>query len=172
MKYTQDFYYFSYDFRKVHVNSNYMAQLQYSTQTELALDVCEQCHGKFTELVKKQYKPSECMPGRNYHKGIHCDMTSTKMVGTYDFYHCVITKADVRMSHKPYICMTCKGTVTDLKQPCPACQGTDFGKKADIVTGERELELWICDEAYDKLKPTKAQLEQRREASQWSSSAE
>lgn len=171
---TDDFTYYSYDFRKVRVINNIMDVLNYKSAPVLSLDVCTNCHGKLKDVVTKHYKPSPCLPTRNYHQGVYCDFTTKRMSGTYEFYHGVITEAVVRMSHKPYICVDCRKVVKDTNtQECPHCHKTNgFAKNADITSIDRAVEIWICQEAFDKLKPSEEQLQRRKEAAEWSSSAE
>lgn len=173
ISYTDDFTYYSYDFRPIRVHDNVMDAIDLSTSPEWSIDVCESCHHKFGELIKKYYRPTPCRPIRHYPEGIYCEFSGQLLKGSYSFYHVTVTKAIVKMSHKPYQCTSCNKVITKIEEVCPQCTGRDFARKADTQTDERHLEIWLSDQASKKLKMSnqKQTEQQKREATQWSSSA-
>lgn len=163
--YTNDFTYYSYDLRKTQVIDNTMNRINYKKHPDLSIDICQPCHTKFTDLIKKYYRPTPCLPDRRYNQGIYCELTGTHMKGTYSFYHVNVTNATVTMSHKPYVCTDCNKAIKDENKECPSCGGLNFAKSADVKSDDRYLEFWICEVAFTHLKPKK-----RQGAGEWSSS--
>lgn len=161
--YRHDFTYCSYDFRTFRVHDNVMDQITLNQSPEKSFDVCTTCHEKMKGVVLKNYRPSKCLPGRRYLKGINCDLSKTHLTGTYTFKHCNIIEVSVTMSHKPYICINCKKVITDRDKVCPGCSKNEFGKDADVIHNNRALELWVCNDAYqafvDKANKNKAKME-------------
>jgi hypothetical protein len=149
--YRDDFTYYSYDFRTIKVHQDAMQQIVLKSPPEKSVDVCSGCHENFKKVILKNYKPSPSDQGRIYKSGIYCDLSGAQMKGSYTFKHCNISEAIVAMSHKPYICAGCKKPVKDKNKECPNCQGTDFGKIADVKKTDRAIELWVCEKAYQAL---------------------
>ncbi len=169
--YSEDFKYYSYDFRKVIVTNNSMPVLKYTGAVDMSSDLCEGCNEKFKTLIIKNHKPTKIIPTRVYPEGIYCEFTSKKLIGTYTFYHGTITEVTVKLSHKKYNCTSCNIAVMDHTKPCPQCKQSKFLKSADLVTRDRVFEIWICDTAYESLRKT-TKHDIQKERALWSSSAE
>lgn len=172
--YKKNFTYYSYDFKERKVFSNIMEQMPKNTPTNLSLDVCESCNEKIKQVIIKHYKPSPCLPTRNYHKGIFCDLSSTNMNGTYTLIHCDVSKVEVLISDTSHTCLGCGVDIKNIKEPCPKCQSGEFAKKADIRASKGLFEMWICEQAFQQFKQSgnSKKREIQKEALKWSSSSE
>ena len=162
-----DFKYHSYDFRSVRVHDNRMDPIEFRNASDNTLDVCENCHGKIKKLVMKFHKASPCKPIRHYHTGITCDITGSRLSGSYSFKHCDIADVTVKMSHKPYICMECKKPVKDAETGCETCENSETAKNADVNTLERALEIWMCLEAHDVIMEKVKKSKEKRKDNLW-----
>jgi hypothetical protein len=166
-QYKNDFLYYSWDFRPVSVNSGQRPQLNhiFRTQISFSLDVCTSCFAKFKEQIVANYKSGMDQQGAF----TICELTGTKLVGTYNYYHIEVTKVNVRMTGQPNICTNCQAKTFDVTKICPKCNHTEFIKPAAIDTDKRFVELNLSEEAFEMLRQKAEQT--RKVAGQWQTSS-
>lgn len=93
-------------------------------------------------------------------------MTGKKLAGTYEYYYCVVAKANVKMSGQPNVCVKCRTQTFDSDKPCSKCSGKEFIRLAAMDIDRRHVEISMCEEAY-KAFVIKAETI-RKTAGQWS----
>ena len=113
----QDFTYYSYDFRELIVRETILPKPNFRQAAIFSMDICTKCMGEIGELVKKKYKPFPIMPDRRCPKGIHCDLTDTKIIRKGIIYHCHIIKISVHTSGMSTTCEKCATPTKDTEQP-------------------------------------------------------
>lgn len=166
----RDFTYYSYDFRELTVRNAILPKPNLKQPATFSLDICPKCMEEIGELVKTKYKPFPIMPDRRCPKGIHCDLTGTKITkGT--IYHCHIIKIDVHTSGLAIACKKCATPSKDTKQPCNKCGHQSFSRSANTSVDERWLELLLDEATYEQFKQRATKL-RSSEAAEWSASTE
>jgi len=168
--YKSDFLYYSFDFRLVPVYDNRVQSLKmiFRIQPASSLDICTQCFEDIKTKVICNYDKSMNKNVANRGKprlGIICEMSGDKMVGTFKYYHCNVTKVDVRMSGQPNICVKCQRQTNDNNEPCKECGGNDFIKLAKTDTNDRHIEINISEQIFRDM-VDKAEV-MRKTSSEW-----
>jgi len=167
----RDFTYYSYDFRELIIKNSILPKPNLRQPATFSLDICPKCMDEIGELVKKKYKPFPLMPDRRCPKGIYCDLTGTKIVGTGIIYHCHIIKIDVHTSGMATTCEKCATPTKNPKKPCSSCGYNSFSQSANTNIDEQWLELYIDEQSYEHFKKRAIEL-RSSEAAQWSASSE
>lgn len=155
--YKTDFLYYSFDFRQVPVQENRRPSLDriLCIQVLSSLDICPQCFDGIKKTVIENYAKNMNKDVRHRGRGsvgIICEFSGEKMAGTFDFYHCNVTKVDVKMSDQPNVCVNCQTKTYGDGQPCIKCSGADFIKPADTKAYDRFVEINLSLEAFRKMK--------------------
>ncbi len=65
-----------------------------------------------------------------------------------------ITEEEVYISKEKKICIVCKGKVSRVNYICPECDAF-YCIKCSIALGNTENACWVCNEPFDKSKPSK-----------------
>lgn len=158
--YTNDFTYYSFDFKSVSVISGRVPSLQslLSESTVLSMDICPEC---FNTISNKIVQNNKKMSKNNR----ICEWSGQTLSGNYDLYYCVVTKADVRLSGQPNICSKC-GHQTFEDGPCSKCNGGDFTRPASVSSDQRHLEFQLSEESYIHFSEKIQNV--RKIASEWS----
>ena len=159
MSYKADFTYYSFDMRLLNVNDDMRPSLNsiFTYNVVFSLDVCEKCMAEMTETIKKKYKALR--------KGICCNLTGKTMNGTFEYYHCQVTKALVKMTGQPNVCVNCNYQTKDDDELCPQCDGNEFLRLASIQSDDRYVELDISEEMYKEL--VDKAMNMRKIAGEW-----
>ena len=157
--YKTDFTYYSFDIRLLNVNDDMRPSLNsiFTYNVVFSLDVCEKCMAEMAETIKKKHKALR--------KGICCDLTGKTMNGTFEYYHCQVTKALVKMTGQPNICVNCNYQAQDDGKVCPQCDGDEFLRPASIQSDDRYVDLDISEEAYKEL--VDKAMNMRKIAGEW-----
>ncbi len=163
--YKTDFTYYSFDFRQLEGTQGQKPALQmiFRENIVFSLDICQRCFAKFKDKVMKNYKPL------NHGQGVCCDFTGNILKGNFIYYHCDVTKVNVRLSEQPYVCVKCQRQYRDIAEKCDNCEATEFVRIADMKTDERFVELDLCEEAYQSL--VNKAVDIRKMASEWSTTS-
>jgi hypothetical protein len=169
MTHSQDFTYYSFDFREMIVTQNYLPPFKYNSQAMFSLDICTVCCDSIKDHIRKNYKAPHLGPNRHAPKGIHCDLTGTHLKGNYTFYNVAVAKVDVQMTGKAVTCSQCGTIAKDIKAQCTKCGGVTYKRSADTVTDDRHFELWVCEDEYKAMKAKYETLMKNPEAAEWSS---
>lgn len=158
---SQDFTYYSYDFRVTCASGTRRPSLQdiLSSNIIASFDICTSCHAQLSQKIIDNYQ--KVMNKRRAHL---CEITGKPFSGTYNYYYCVVAQVDVKLSGQPYICPQCRKQTTDRNKPCE-CGSTNFIQPASINTVQRYLEFNLCEEAFQQFQQ-KAQAIQQR-SNQW-----
>ncbi len=137
-----DFTYYSYDFRPVEVHNNTRPPLDSILQFPVvfSLDVCTACFDKHKKSVIANFAKIQS-PKRRVVVGVMCDLSGKLLVGTYNFYHVSVTKADVRAAQKA----------------------------ATVITDARHVEMNITDDMYRQLTANAGTV--RKVAGEWSTNS-
>jgi hypothetical protein len=143
--YKEDFTYYSFDIRLLNVNDDIRPSLNsiFMHNVIFSLDVCEKCMAEIAETIKKKHQPLR--------KGICCDLTGKIMNGTFEYYHCQVIKAIVRMTGQPNVCVNCNYQTQNEDKLCPQCDGNEFLRLASVQSDDRYVDLDISEEAYKEL---------------------
>jgi len=166
-QYKNDFLYYSWDFRPVSVINGQRPPLNhiFRTQTCFSLDICTACFEKFKQQIIANYR--EGMDK----KGLFtiCELSGTKLTGTYNYYHIEVVRVNVRMTGQPNICTKCQQRTFETDKICPKCKGTDFIRPAAMNLDKRFVELNISEEAYQTLRERAEQT--RKVAGEWATTS-
>lgn len=136
-----DFVYYSFDFYCIDVVNRVK---QISNRVSLSVDLCEDCMEAYRDRVKKAYRPS-------ISNTFNCDVSGNVVTApTFTYYRCVITKVEVAISGRPYVCMSCGDPRSLEDGKCLKCPSETLIQRADIVTDDKYLELNMCDLVYGK----------------------
>lgn len=153
-----DFVYYSYDLRKCSVFNNNRLDMAMVMSDPIidSIDICTRCHGDIEARILSTYQSNmtQRVQARKYDL---CEWSGKKLSGTYNYYYCVISKIDVRMSKQPYTCTNCKHQQSDNKV-CSKCNNNKFVKIANTNVTPRLLEALFSEESYsDFKKPSNVQ---------------
>jgi rRNA maturation protein Nop10 len=115
------------------------------------LDICPACFEKIKQIVVGNYEKT--MTHDTKRRGrrsplVTCELTGTKLVGTYNYYHCNVVLVDVKMSGQPNVCTNCQTHTLETSEPCSKCGGVDFVRPALTKTDDRHVEINVSEEAY------------------------
>lgn len=94
MQYRDDFTYYSLDFRPVKFIDGRRPTINeiLSQQVMTSLDACTKCMDDIKNIVMKNYAPTNV--------GVQCDLTGTRMTGSFTCAHCNVIEAKVSISKK------------------------------------------------------------------------
>jgi len=157
--YKTDFTYYSFDIRLLNVNNDMRPPLNsiFTHDVVFSLDVCEKCMDEMANTIKKKHKAMR--------KGICCDLTGKTMNGTFEYYHCQVTKALIKMTGQPNVCVNCNYQTQDDDKLCPQCNGDEFLRPAAVQSDDRYVDLDISEEAYKEL--VDKAINMRKIAGEW-----
>ena len=157
--YKTDFTYYSFDIRLLNVNNDMRPSLNsiFTHDVVFSLDVCEKCMDEMANTIKKKHKAMR--------KGICCDLTGKTMNGTFEYYHCQVTKALIKMTGQPNVCVNCNYQTQDDDKLCPQCNGDEFLRPAAVQSDDRYVDLDISEEAYKEL--VDKAINMRKIAGEW-----
>lgn len=166
--YRTDFSYYSFDFHAVAVNNNQRSPIDIIIRSQIvfSVDICTNCFEAIKKSIVDNY--NKVMAPKRATKPsaiVTCEMTGKKLFGTYEYYYCVVSKADIKMSGQPNICVKCKTKTFDNDKPCSKCSGKEFIRVASMNIDQRHVEISMCEEAYRGF-VTKAETV-RKTAGQW-----
>jgi hypothetical protein len=91
--------------------------------------------------VIKCYKPSRIIENRSCPRGIFCDFSGVHMNGTFTCYYICVSIVTVDINTSP----------------------------STKIVDDKYLELWICANAFTKLKDRAAEIQNNKENKEWSS---
>lgn len=165
-----DFVYYSLDFKKVSVIGNNKPPLEYvlSSNSERSLDYCPGCFENIKKIILVNYE-KVMSPTRKQNPQITCEISSKKLLGTYDYYYCIVSEISVKMTGQPNICINCKTPSYDRKI-CSKCNGTNFLTPAKVNVNERYLEFSVCGDVYIDMSTISAM--QQKNSNQWTTESE
>lgn len=148
-----DFVYYSFDFHNVHVYNNQRPSIDSIIRSEVvkSLDICTSCFDSIKDAVIKNYSKT-MTPRRTNIANMFtvCEITGVKLSGNYEYYYCVVSKVNVRLSGQSYICVKCKSkSIGD--RACAKCSGTQFTRVANTNVDNRHVEIVMCADAYNNL---------------------
>lgn len=166
--YRNDFDYLSFDFHMVNVVDNHRIPIEQILRTNIvfSIDICTSCFDSFKQKIIENYKKIMSPKRRANAQTLCCDWTGDTLNGTYTYYYCVVTKAYVRLTGQPNVCIKCGAKTFDDDKPCNKCQGTDFTRPASIDSEDRFLELVLCEDAYNHFVDKAKSI--RKIAGEWS----
>lgn len=160
-----DFKYYSFDIAQVDVYDNRKPPLQDILRLPVifSVDVCTNCFEKYkTDIIKNYAKTMS--KDRKPQLGITCELSGTKLFGTFTYYYVNVTYVNVLSSNQPQTCLRCKSTAINGK--CTKCNSTDVMTRSAVQTTERFVEFNASEAEYNKFKHAAETV--RRIASQWS----
>lgn len=151
-----DFQYYSFEFRKVSVYQNRRPALGQIFRLPIAksLDVCTNCFDSLKRTIVRNYAKTMTDSVKNRGKqppGIICEISGDKLLGDFDYYHCNIISATIRMSGQPNICVKCNTKTFESNKPCVKCNGLNFTSLANVVTDDRHVEINVSEQEYRKM---------------------
>ena len=166
--YRNDFIYYSFDFRYITVLEGRIPSLDmiYNIQVMFSLDICAACFSSIGKTIVDNY--SKVMSGRRRRAPHICELTGEAFKNTYNYYYCIATKADVKMTGQPNVCTNCQKKTHDETKPC-SCGCDNYVRPASIHTDDRFLEFNLSEEAF--LGMRKKAEEIRKTAGQWSTNS-
>ena len=141
---TNDFAYYSFDFRAIHVMSGRVPSLDiiHNARITSSYDICEGCFASLSQTIIENFKKIQATRRLGT-----CELTGKIFAGTYDYYYGVVTKVNVRMTGQPNICVGCQKQSFDTQKAC-SCGSVSFVRPASINTITRFLEFNSCEEAF------------------------
>jgi hypothetical protein len=144
---TSDFQYYSFDFHGINVTNNRIPGLDMLHHASItsSYDICTACYAHISQTIVENYKKTMSAPNAA-HRHV-CEITGKQLTGTYNYYYCVLTKVDVRITGQPNICVTCQKKSFGAETACQ-CGSVNFMRPALINTITRFLEFNICEEAF------------------------
>lgn len=152
-EYRHDFVYYSLDMKIVQVQNNRHPpgahDLSVLDGPPVTLDACATCMLGMENATKANYKPTST--------GVNCDLCGTQLRGSFSYYYCKVTKADVSMTGATATCQSCKALVRDVSTPC-ACGGASFTRNAAVRVDDKYLQLMICGPDQAKIAETIARM--------------
>jgi hypothetical protein len=165
--YRHDFLYYSFDIRYVAVIANRRPSLDMIFQTNIifSLDICSICFDKISADIVKNYSKILSAQRRTRIETV-CEISGAVLLGDYIYYHINVTKATVRTSGQPHICVKCKTKTMEPTKPCSKCQGSNFYCPASVSAIDRFVEVNISEEVYKRF--TELAGKMRQVAGQWS----
>ena len=166
--YCNDFVYYSFDFKYIAVSEGHRPSLEmiHNTNMVFSLDICTACFSDIGQKIISNY--SNIMSAKRRTAPHICELTGEVFTGTYNYYYCVVTKANVKMTGQPNICTSCQKKTHDETKQCE-CGGTNYVRPAMINTDDRYLEFNLSEEAF--LAMRKKAEEIRKNAAQWSTNS-
>lgn len=167
----KDFIYYSYDFRELTIGNSILPKPNLKQPATFSLDICPKCMDEISKLVIKKYKPFPIAPDRRCPRGIHCDLTGTKIIKAGTVYYCHISKINVHTSGMATVCEKCATPSKDTNQPCSKCGHNSFNKAANTNIDDQWLELLLDEQTYEQFKKRAITL-RSSEAALWSASSE
>ena len=165
ISFRDDFIYYSFDFRHAVVTDGRIPSLDTLRHTHVtcSLDVCTACFTNISQTVVENYK--KIMSGTRRARPPHiCELTGSMMSGNYNYYYCVITKANVQLTGQPNICTKCQKKAYEASVVC-GCGNKTFIRPALVKTDNRFLEFSLSEQAFVNLR-RKAE-EVRKSAGSW-----
>lgn len=168
--YKMDFEYYSFDFRLLTVTNNQRVALDdiFRSLITFSLDICTACFDMLSQQVVKNYaitmSPDVRKRGRRVPPLI-CELCGKLLSGTYNYYHCDVTKVKVQMTGQPNICVDCRQPTADEDKPCVKCGGVNFVRLALTKTDDRFVEINICEETFKEMVAKAGTI--RRIAGEW-----
>jgi len=108
-----------------------------------SFDICDRCMEEIKSTIIKCYKPSRIIDNKNCPQGICCDLTGIRMNGIFTCY---------------YVCVSIVNV--DVK-----------GQPSAKVVDDKYLELWVCSEAFARLKSRALEVQNSKENQEWSAQA-
>lgn len=173
MTHKTDFKYYSFEFRKVSAYQNRRPALEQILRLpiEKSLDICTSCFDKIKRVVVANY--SKTMTDNVKHRGKHgpgivCEISGTKLVGDYDYYHCNIIYAVIRMTGQPSICVKCNTKTFDKTKPCSKCSSSNYTSIANVTTDDRYLEINVSEQEFQKMID---KADDSKRSAEWSTSS-
>jgi hypothetical protein len=171
--YNIDFEYYSFEFRKVSVYQNRRPALEqiFRTPIKNSIDVCSNCFDGIKRLVVSNYARTMSDNPKNIGKqtpNITCEISGIKLSGDFDYYHCNVVYATVRMSGQPNICTKCNSKTFDKTKPCQKCGNNNYTSIANITTDNRHVEINVSEPEYLKMIN---RVETQENSSKWSTSS-
>ena len=144
---SNDFTYYSFDFRPIADNRVFSLDMKYSISIVSSVDICSSCYSIMSQQVIEHYKKLMSSKRSARHPQI-CELTGRSIVSNY--YYCTVIKVDVRMTGQPNICVNCQKKTFDVSQPCQ-CGNVNFIRPALINTITRFLEFDVCADAFQEI---------------------
>lgn len=154
--YRIDFEYYSFEFRKVSVYQNRRPALEqiFRIPIKKSVDVCTNCFDNIKRLVVSNYSKTMSDNPKNRGKQIQnivCEISGNKLTGDFDYYHCNVVYAAVKMSGQPSICTKCNSKTFEKTKPCQKCNNNNYTSIADITTDNRHVEINVSEPEYLKM---------------------
>lgn len=165
--YKTDFTYYSLDFRHIDVINNIRTPIDNIIRSNIvfSIDMCTNCFDSIKNIIIKNYSATMSPHRLGKQLPVTCEITGGKLFGTYEYYYCVVSKADIRLSGQPNICVKCKNKTFDSGTKCMKCSGSEFMRIASAVVDDRHVEFTICVDAYKSFVDKAQQI--RVSAGQW-----
>lgn len=166
MNCSNDFSYYSFDFKNPSCHNNNLPSLQliHNLDTISSYDICPGC---FDNISKRVISNNSLL--LKHRRSFVCEITGNKLSGSFDYYYCVITKVNVKITGQPYICTKCQKKTTSADSPC-GCSNVNFVRPASINTITRFLEFSLCEEAYQTFRKKAEKI--RSSPAEWSTKTE
>jgi hypothetical protein len=158
--------YYSWDFRLISVHSDHKPPLRQlrTVPVVFSIDVCQICYNDLTKKIIANNANIQSDKRRRF-VGTLDDLSGEIMKGTYEFYHCDVSKIDVKMSGQPNLCTKCNHRTFDDDKKCSKCGGLDFIVPADMKIADRVLELAMAEATYNGLQDKAKSV--RKIAGEW-----
>jgi hypothetical protein len=167
--YRNDFMYYSFDFKFITVSEGHIPSLEmiHNTQVVFSLDICTACFSSISQIIVDNYK--KVISTKRRARAPHiCELTGVQFTGTYNYYYCVVTKANVRLTGQPNICTKCQKKTHDEAKQCE-CGNTDYVRPAAIRTDDRFLEFNLSEDAFVEMRKKAEEI--RKVAAQWTTNS-
>lgn len=168
--YKNDFVYYSFDFRLVDVYNNQRPSIDsiLSFGIVFSADICTNCFDGIKKTIVDNY--AKIMSPKRLARPssiIVCEMTGNKLAGTYTYYYCVVSKANIKLSGQPNICVKCKTKTFDKNKPCVKCSGNEFIKMAAMNVDNRHVEIIMCQDAFKEFTTRAERVRMSTSTGQW-----
>ncbi len=112
-----DFSYYSFDYRSVQLMNNQRMPIDMILHNSItsSMDICPKCFEDIKTRVVSNYAKTM---GVKRVQQLVCEYTGKKITGTCEYYYCVVSKVDIKLSNQPNVCTKCKNKTFDKDKLC------------------------------------------------------
>lgn len=151
-----DFAYYSFDYRSAQIMNGQRMPIDVILHNTIisSMDICPKCFEDIKSKVILNY--SKTMGNKRVQRvqPLVCEYTGKKIIGTCEYYYCVVSKVDIKISNQPNMCTKCKNKTFDSDKLCTKCGNKDFVRAASQNVDKRFVDIVFSEEAYKDLRST------------------
>ena len=149
---SNDFTYFSLDFKLVVVKANkFPGDWSKAGDNACSVDACPKCMEIISETVKVNFKPTSI--------GINCELCPMQLRGDFSFYRCRVSKVVVSFSGGSIKCVCGEKMVSP---PCRKCNGGQAVKAAKVEVDDEYLLVIVCSSDCEKIMANATRLRSKK----------